>query len=502
MQGDEDMEGKSAKEDGGEDIEEYDDYYELLGVGRDATKETIEVTARKLLAKYHPDSGDEDTVDIYKEINDAQEVLTDEEQRLLYNNLGHEEYTRRREESGLLSVSDEKLKELKRDYISSTSSSSPTISAGEDGVTAVGEGGTSGTNGAGETDQSGLSSVISYASPGLLKTELPVAEWVSKTYQRVWLLRLIFAVAIVGGISYLPSSSLGSVWQRVGLVNLPSPAAKVIMTVVVGMGVITFLSGVVARIRLPKPARADDSASAQEPTGSEDSPDVQKSNHNMNVTENAYDSSTNESHDIMPDHMKTDTESDSDGEEDGRRNYSLIVGKYSLISAVVLTYLGSLWGAYNPWVFVASLHRSGQGQLWVLESTESEMMELFNTLSVAFLLLITVIGVAFLAHGLSKTVWQTKFIKSVEVIPELWDVIIVALVAVFFGTLTYATSTPPVQFQVENDIIAKVILVDGEFEMMSLALVSVIALVVVAYVFRTFQYMATKVQSSFGRLIS
>lgn len=66
------------------------DYYKLLGVGRDASPADIKKAFRKLARKYHPDvAKDKDAAeDKFKEINEAYEVLGDPEKRQKYDDLG------------------------------------------------------------------------------------------------------------------------------------------------------------------------------------------------------------------------------------------------------------------------------------------------------------------------------------------------------------------------------------------------------------------------------
>ena len=67
------------------------DYYEVLGVSRDASKGSIGSAYRKLAIKYHPDSNpdDEQAVEKFKEAAEAYEVLSDEEKRAKYDQYGH-----------------------------------------------------------------------------------------------------------------------------------------------------------------------------------------------------------------------------------------------------------------------------------------------------------------------------------------------------------------------------------------------------------------------------
>ncbi len=69
---------------------EYRDYYQALGVSKDASEKEIKRAFRKLARQYHPDvnPGDPKAEERFKEINEAHEVLSDPEKRKKYDQLG------------------------------------------------------------------------------------------------------------------------------------------------------------------------------------------------------------------------------------------------------------------------------------------------------------------------------------------------------------------------------------------------------------------------------
>lgn len=73
----------------GTSVVEYKDYYQTLGVSKDASKEDIQKAYRKLARKYHPDVNRSPQAEArFKEINEAHEVLKDPEKRAKYDRFG------------------------------------------------------------------------------------------------------------------------------------------------------------------------------------------------------------------------------------------------------------------------------------------------------------------------------------------------------------------------------------------------------------------------------
>ena len=68
------------------------DYYDVLGISKDASEDQIKQSFRSLARKYHPDKNpdDPDAESMFKEIQEAYAILSNPEERRKYDVFGHE----------------------------------------------------------------------------------------------------------------------------------------------------------------------------------------------------------------------------------------------------------------------------------------------------------------------------------------------------------------------------------------------------------------------------
>ncbi|MFW5906638.1 MAG: DnaJ C-terminal domain-containing protein [Desulfobia sp.] len=85
-----------------------EDYYKILGVGKNASQDEIKKAYRKMALKYHPDKtkGDKQAEDMFKKANEAYAVLSDPEKRKQYDTYGSEDFQQRYTQEDIFQGSD------------------------------------------------------------------------------------------------------------------------------------------------------------------------------------------------------------------------------------------------------------------------------------------------------------------------------------------------------------------------------------------------------------
>ncbi len=93
------------------------DFYDVLGVAKTASSETIKEAYRRLAIRYHPDRNKSpDAEEKFKEVSQAYLVLSDAEKRTLYDALGPDKYDDPREVFSYYVEREASARELKREY--------------------------------------------------------------------------------------------------------------------------------------------------------------------------------------------------------------------------------------------------------------------------------------------------------------------------------------------------------------------------------------------------
>src|SRR5947208_310458 len=74
------------------------DFYEVLGLSKSANADDLKKAYRKMAMQYHPDrnAGDEKAAEQFREINEAYDVLKDDQKRAAYDRFGHAAFEQQR----------------------------------------------------------------------------------------------------------------------------------------------------------------------------------------------------------------------------------------------------------------------------------------------------------------------------------------------------------------------------------------------------------------------
>lgn len=419
--------------DDGEEVLQYNDFYELLGVDESEEKEVIFQESRELLAKYHPDISDHPNADeIYKSVNKAQSVLTDEEQRLIYNSLGHDEYVSRREKGGEMELSETAKANNKsqngdvinspaqgkeKQHSKSVSNSNTIESDSSDGV------------GFGER----ITQNETYNALTMINFGLTTEESVQKLYRQMWFSRVVmstvFIVAAVAASTIFPMEIM-KMWEGIGLSVVFSVQTTVFISVIFFA---IFVGGVTgtASDRLLKPIVNENDV------GSENKEKRTGNGKKYSKTsDNAGDDNTRSERELWDSPKRySDTHNENNPSEMKRTNRSISYAPKMILIGMVLTIIGVIAPGSHPWIYISSVF-SGNGvgtNPWLTlggEGVESVVLLVNFTVGVTIFILITT-GVLYSMHGVSRKVWWQKYVtKASNPFVTVWDTILMVLLSV------------------------------------------------------------------------
>jgi hypothetical protein len=411
----------------------YEDFYDLLGVSDEASENEIELVARKLLARFHPDVSDHEDADaIFKDVNRAQNVLTDSEQRMIYDNLGHDQYIRRREK-GELSLSEE-FKDAVRGQATTT------VASGEaqDGprTTSPHPGRRDPEDAEGWTEN--FRQAWGYETISEFDLDISLETLVKRTYEEAWAIRLI-SIALIAGALYRTGSTnpelVLSTWQSIPRSPALGLGATVLSVVVSSSVLVTILTGLFEEYRIPivEPVEEEETQSTREKHGD------RSRGFNNSVSRQRSDSETR--HSLTGPSRFDNNDGEKDTEDGGheQKNGTIRHGKWFLWIGTVMIALGAFIGVQHPWGYLDTLLTGfdTSSPLWLDIGSESitEVVLLVNAFYVLLMYIVCISGVILVAHGISKETWYARYVDGSRGIrnahPVVWDSAIVLFVSAF-----------------------------------------------------------------------
>lgn len=432
-------------------ITDYDDFYELLGVPEDASEQEVMDRSRKLLGKFHPDVSDHPKADpLFKQINRAQEVLTDSEQRTIYDSLGHDTYIKRREEGGEMTLSEDIG--AGTDFTPAQNTDDPEVSVDE--TTSGGMSTDIGSSSRNErnTWAGKIREHGSYKSITEFDMGLSPAESIRKMYREVWVARAVIVLLFGVTAVYLSSEDPGTVMSIWGSIGAPvdlSLGGVVIGMVVAFATFITLVSGVGAYYFL-RPVEEELTVESESEREKRERDKERSRGLNTSVDDSRSAAGNNEkgSWDV---HSRYDTARENQGvirtDEKERRNWSLKQGSRLLLIGVVMTLLGAMADGVHPWVYLQSLLGGGgvEAELWWNVGSEGarDVVVLMNA-GYAFLMFVFALaGALTTAHGLSREIWYRRYFREQRFLPFIWDTLIVVCGAAIASGLALGTAPIP-----------------------------------------------------------
>lgn len=490
-------------------ISDYDDFYDLLGLDYGASEDVVLRRSRKLLAEYHPDVSDHSNADaVFKKVNRAQEVLTDEKQREIYELLGHDEYIERREEDGEMTLSEDvtsnddtifeglKRRDKKhkkgatnipgtdRDTVSNPGSKSDSAEENSDSVT-------DGSQQSSHEDRGTITDKIrnrgSYQSIAEFNMGLSPRESVKKIYNNVWIARFALIMMFASAIIYTnltdPAAIL-DVWSSTSAFDGYSVVSLSLVSIVLFTLLITTGSGVVA-LKLLQTTEEEITIESKEQKEREKREREQSRGLNTSISTSR--SQQTRQRDAWDSENGFNTVIETS--EADETSTSLTHGSKLLFAGVLITAFGSVMDGIHPWEYLQKLV-SGHGtetDLWWAVGNEGlqEVAVLINA-GIAFVMFILVIsGVILTTYGLSRDVWYSRYFTNKNPLPVVWDAAIaVCTTVVAFGILSGSAEVnalPIAEFP------SQILILIGATETvtaMSLGIFAAILLLVLVFAFR------------------
>lgn len=416
----------------------YSNFYELLGVDQDENADVIESRGRQLLAKNHPDtSSRENAKEIYKTLNRAQVVLTDPDQREIYDRLGHTEYISRREKDGSVSQSG----------TISTSGFTPANNIGSQNGADEPKTTSTERNERNTTHKDVSSGTEGYGSLTDIDESSNAQDSMWRIFRQIWFVRIVMA-GLVLGLGVHAATVSGSPVPSIFIDNLSSTVTgslSVISTVIIGVTVIA--TGALAYAVLKSVEDTIELQSSTDKVRRQRQEDASRG-YNVNSPDNPTQGRTSDwdlttQQDTLADERTTPGYT--------RSNPMLKYGTRMLAIGAVILGAGTLPTGMSPLQYLyLSLTTEPEVPLWIDVGIGSQPVQLLINSAVGVVVaLVCFIGLLALLNGVSKEVWHRHYLTPGNYLPFLWDtlmsiIVTLGILGAIFGREP-VTSTAPTQ---------------------------------------------------------
>lgn len=471
---------------------DFNDFYELLGVEEDTELKVILQKSREMLAEYHPDVSDHPDADtLYKSINRAQNVLSDSEQKTIYNSLGHEEYIKRREKGGEMTLSESvknSTQSLSEAVENSTSQSTQAVEQTKH-MAAASEQKNIPQESKGirkrVTESDGYSSLTS------INFGTTPEESIRKLYRQMWIGRIVMILGFVIGaviVGMMYPMELMSVWLNLDL-GVTFSVQTTVLVIIIVFGV--FMGSVTGAFtkRLLRPIR--DEIGLEEKREKRNVEQKKKRSRGLNTSVTDVNSdSERASWDADNRYKSSRDTNDSSESVKNRTNKSLLYAPKLIVTGLIISVIASLAPGEHAWVYISSI-LAGEGvrsNPWLDaggEGVESIVMLVNLTVGVGILVLL-IGGVLFTMHGVSREAWYNKYF-NLDDDPRVtvWDTIVTSLLAVIIGVgVLGVEELPNIPVIMGEGFLRDFIIIGQSANTLSVLMLTVILTWVVAAVFK------------------
>jgi len=470
-------------------VKEADDYYDLLNVEESATPEEIKESAKQLMKENHPDVSDVDNAkEIFKALNKAQQVLTDEEKRTLYDSLGHDQYVRRSEEGEITLTSSES------DIASTREANQKTAgvrqqAASNDTLTQSEYLGEESSNSAGI-----YSTITSYSG------EFTITEWINKSVKEIWTVRYgILSLLIV---LFLYSENQGISPSMVPAIPTVENGLNFVMFVTIIMIGVSATTTEFAKRRMLL-ALSSDIEPGVEKTRQQNSYENIEEEYKDKTKEDqwrgtttvsspgSYSSGQQDSIDIV---SRFDTKSeDKESDLPRYRTRYVRIGRALLYVAIFVNIISVFLPGSNPWVFLFELQNASTESypLWadIGSAESSDVIFIFNIAGALIMFLSSTLGMVLMSLGISDYVWHERYRQNENFSAHIWDTAITISLSLFVGGILVSVYHTGPLFEAFNQGFVGSLLGLSSQQGISLSIIGLFAMVFIYVTFVTREFM-------------